>query len=318
MEQVRVNHNQLKDQPVQGKPSWLRWLFPFFMIGGNIVVALMLLLMRGVGVIQIQQTFIPLIAVGSLLSTNATGTLWLIRALRLMNLTSGQKQGLTLALVLPVLSGMLALLPESGLSLPGMLYFSLAYFLAFAGVLEVIDREAAQKDEAECDARADSPVFSDESDEDQASQENAVDPEVIAEDVGETVENNEDLFAAILSRDQEDEETITEGERDENCSQWMNRSRNAEGAEIIEGGTLVEFAVNQNVSVAHIGLFPPVAGELHVDCAIQPEMGVRSRVLEARAYGISVEVKRTIDLQHELTIEMNYRISNQAFNEEVA
>ena len=96
----------------------------------------------------------------------------------------------------------------------------------------------------------------------------------------------------------------------------MNRSQDPDGFEVIEGGTLVQFEKHQKVSVVHIGLFPPVEGELHVVCAFEFGTAVRARILETRGYGISVEVKRTYDLEHAFETEMNYQISNQALNRE--
>ncbi|HBL48121.1 MAG TPA: hypothetical protein DDZ90_32545, partial [Planctomycetaceae bacterium] len=75
--------------------------------------------------------------------------LLLLRQFRLLQLSSSQKSGLTLALILPVLAGMLSVLPENGLNLMGILFFCLTYFMAFAGVLEWLDREAIGRAEAD-------------------------------------------------------------------------------------------------------------------------------------------------------------------------
>ena len=307
--------NQFKDRPVQGKPSWLRWLFPFFLIGGNLLFASLLLLMRGAGLFQIQQSFLPLLTIGGLLSCVAAGILLVIRFLRLMNLSSGQKHGLTLALVLPVLAGMLAVLPQIGLNLTGILFFSLAYFLAFASVLEVIDRDEASRQEPEFLPFREVEPANLKSEIPDRSASNQVVPESELQDCEE---NNEALFEALLDQAETGQELSESEESRENCSQWMNRSQNPDGSELIEGGTLVEFAKHQKVSIVHIGLFPPVEGELQVVCAFEFGMELRTRVLETRGYGISVEVKRAYDLDHTFEAEMSYRITNQAFNEGVA
>lgn len=315
MDKTNHRQNQFKDRPVQGKPSWLRWLFPFFLIGGNLLFASFLLLMRGAGLIQIQQSFLPLLTIGGLLSCVSAGTLLVIRFFRLTNLSSGQKHCLTLALVLPVLAGMLAVLPLIGLNLTGILFFSLAYFLAFAGVLEVIDREGASWQKPEF------LPFSKPEEDNLISQVPDLpdsDQAVPESELQDTEENNEALFEALLGQANTAQVMPEAGESRENCSQWMNRSQDPDGYEVIEGGTLIEFAKHQKVSVVHIGLFPPVEGELQVVCAFEFGMAVRARVLERRGYGISVEVKRTYDLEHAFEIEMNYRITNQALNEDVA
>lgn len=325
MDKTNHRQNQFKDRPVQGKPSRLRWLFPFFLIGGNLLCASLLLLMRGTGLFQIQQSFLPLLTVGGLLSCASVGSLLLIRFLGLMNLSSSQKQRLTLALVLPVLAGMLSVLPQNGLNLTGILFFSLAYFLAFSGVLEVLDRESSHWDDSEF------LPFSETDEEDRmahvadltlhANTDLVVSELEADETEAPTVseENNEALFEALLSQESAGQQEKMEPDQSrENCSQWMNRSQNRDGFEVIEGGTLVQFAKHQKVSVVHIGLFPPVEGDLHVVCAFEFGTAVRARVLETRGYGISVEVKRTYDLEHAFETGMNYQITNQALNEEVA
>ncbi|QDV50148.1 hypothetical protein [Gimesia fumaroli] len=314
------NHrqNQSTDRPVQGKPPRLRWLFPFFLIGGNLVFASLLLLMRGTGLFQIQQSFLPLLTIGGLLSCVSTGTLLLIRLLRLMNLSSRQKHGLTLALVLPVLAGMLSVMPQDGLNLTGILFFSLAYFLAFAGVLEVLDREGTSESESEFLAFSKPNARNLISQTPDLADSVPIQPESEFEQPTSSEESNEALFEALLGQSDAVQEMTEADERREKRSQWMNRSKDPDGCEVIEGGTLVQFAKNQKASVVHIGLFPPVEGTLQVVCAFEFGMAVRARVLETRGYGISVEVKRTYDLAHAFETEMNYRITNQALNEDVA
>ncbi|WP_339732090.1 hypothetical protein [uncultured Gimesia sp.] len=325
MEETNQRQNQFKDRPVQGKPSRLRWLFPFFLIGGNLLFASLFLLLRGVGGFQIQQSYLPLLTIGGLLSCASVGTLLLIRSLRLMNLSSGQKHSLTLALILPVLAGMLAVLPQNGLNLTGILFFSLAYFLAFAGVLEVIDRENSNWQRSEFlpignsdqgNLVSQASALSDRADSPQIVPETELED---VQDAPDSEENNEALFEALLGQsDAAQQETSEADESRENCSQWMNRSQNTDGFEVIEGGTLIQFAKHQKASVVHLGLFPPVEGKLHVVCTFGLGMAIRARVLETRGYGVSVEVKRTYDLEHAFEAEMNYRITNQALNEDVA
>ena len=319
-----TKHGQFKDRSHQGKSSHLRWLFPFFCLTFNSFIAGSLLVMRAMGVFQIQQSLLPLLTIGGLLSCCSVGTLLLIRALRLMSFSGNQKQGFTLAIVLPVLAGMLAMLPAGGLTVTGGLMLSLVYFLAFAGVLELIHREGAKYPAAELlpfKQQNDSDLLAHENQSQIVSRRRQTDipEEELAEAEPGIIEaDNEALFEALLGQGESAQETEEIDESRENCSQWMNRATDPEGFEVVEGGTLIQFAGNQKVSVVHIGLFPALEGNLTVSCDFEFGTPIRARVLETRGFGVSVEVKRTQDLEAEFEAELRYRITNQPFQEEVA
>ena len=318
----KAKHSQFKDRSYLGKPSRLRWFFPFLLIGFHILIAAILLLMRATGVFQIPQSILPLVTVGGLLSCFSFGILLLIRALRLLNLTVGQQNCLTLVTVLPVVAGMLALLPVAELTMTSVLPLSMVYFLGFASVLELINREGFKTRAAEIHSfeKQKETEFLTPEEGKQVSEQNSVmvEEELTAETPDMIDENNEALFEALLSQEDSTLETIEIDECRENRSQWLNRTTGPEGVEVVEGGTLVQFSSNQKVSIVHIGLFPPLEGKISVACDFETGMPVRFRVLETRGYGISVEVKRTQELNTESDTYLHYRITNQQFNEEVA
>ncbi|HAH44112.1 MAG TPA: hypothetical protein DCM07_04525 [Planctomycetaceae bacterium] len=68
----------------------------------------------------------------------------------------------------------------------------------------------------------------------------------------------------------------------------------------------------------HLSLYPPLKGKLSVNCEFDPGLSVRTRVLETRGYGISVEVKRASGLEQEFEAVMQYGVTNQRLNEDVA
>jgi len=323
MKEIKHRLNPIRERSNQGKSSRLRWLFPFLFISINTLIAGMLLLMRGTGVFQVQQSLLPLVTIGGLLACSSTGTLLLIRYLRLMSLSGGQKSLLTLTLVLPVLAGMFAMLPAGGLTVTGGLSLGLVYFLAFAGVLELIHREGLKSPDSEMIPfqSQNHEAFCNPEDQRQVSGDQlAIPEETLAEAEPEVIidENHEALFAALLGQGDSAQETEEIDESRENCSQWMNRATNPEGFEVIEGGRLIQFARNQKVSIVHIGLLPPLEGSLCVSCEFELGQPVRARVLETRGYGISVEVKRTHELESEFDTVLHYRITNQPFNEKAA
>ena len=263
-----TKYSQFNDRSNMGKPSRLRWLFPFLLISFNILISVSIVLMRSTRIFQNPQSFWPLLTVGGLLSCISFGALLLIRALRLMHLTAGQQNGLTLVSVLPIVAGMLALLPMAALSLTGVAFLSLVYFLGFAGVLELINRErykyrAAETLSRKTQTETDLPTAV-ESKRVAELAPNAVrnldeiGGEVIAKTPGIVEENNEALFEALLGREDSTQEIIESDAGEESRSQWMNRTTNAEGVEMVEGATLLQFSKNQKVSIVHIGLFPPL------------------------------------------------------------
>lgn len=323
MHETKHYLNQSRERSKQEKSSHLRWLFPFLFIGFNMLVTGILLLMRGTGVFQVQQSLLPLLTIGGLLACSSSGTLLLIRYLRLMNLTGGQQSLLSLALVLPVLIGMFAMLPAEGLTVSGGLTLSLVYFLAFAGVLEMIHREGSEATAAEMPAFHNRDEFAKlpaADDRLSVSSQNQADPEEeAAEDEPELIdENHEALFEALLGQGDSAQETEGVDESRKSCSQWMNRTMHPEGFEVVEGGTLVQFARNQKVSIVHIGLFPPLGGSLSVSYDLELGQPVRARLLEIRGYGISVEVKRTQETDSEFETTLHYQIINQPLSEEAA
>ncbi len=323
MHETKHQRNQSGERSNQGKSSRLRWLFPFLCIGFNTLVTGTLLLMRGTGVFQIQQSLLPLLTIGGLLACSSSGTLILIRSLRLLNLTRGQQSLLCLALVLPVLIGMFALLPVEGLTLGGGLTLCLVYFLSFAGVLELIYREGSEisaekmpvfhiRDEfAKRPAAADRLPVSGQNQADPGEEPAVDEPELIDE-------NHEALFEALFGQGDSALEMEEADESRKGCSQWMNRVVRPEGFEVVEGGTLVQFARNQKVSIVHIGLFPPLSGSLSVSYDLELGQPVRARLLETRGYGVSVEVKRTQEIDSQFETTLHYQITSQPLTEEAA
>lgn len=309
MKERHRSANQSNNGTNQGKPSRLRWLFPFFLIGFNSVIAGVLLLLRMMGGFQIQQGYLPLITLVSLLSCISLGTLLFARKKKLLLLAKGHRNILTLALILPVFVGMLATLPAEGLQLIGGLILSTVYFVGFVAVLELLEREHAKCLEAhiyddviQLRVRRTEPVAR----------------EVISNEEPETPEeDNEALFKALIQQGDCALET-GENESKENYSQWMNRTTDPDGFEVIEGGALVQFSANQKMSIVHVGLVPPLDGDLDVRCETEDDTVVRTRVLETRGYGISVQVNRTHDLDSNFETYLYYRITNRTLREAVA
>lgn len=325
MEETKRSINQIKNRTIQGKSSHLRWLFPFFMIGVSFILASVLLLMRSTGIFQVQQSFLPLITLGGLLSCFSLATLLLIRSQRLMDLSQSQKYSLTLVLILPVLGGMFAALPDGQLTSVGGWGLITVYFLAFAGVHELIEREAA--------VLAASENFPTELQHEEGQQFSQHDQErhisspkqtVVAEETSaeppELIDESNEALLKVLPELSTDSthEVIEFDEEQENRSQWMSRMTEPNGSEVIEGGTLVQFARNQKVSVVHIGLFPALSGDLSISCDSEVGAAIRTRILEIRGYGISIEVKRGDNLEEEFETYLYYRICNAKLDEEVA
>lgn len=307
-------HDQFKDRSHMGKPSRLRWLFPFFLIGFHILIAALLLLMRATGMIQVVKNLFPLFVTGCLLSCFSLGILLLIRAMRLLDLTRRQQNFLTLVSVLPVVAGMLAFLPSSEITAIGGVSLGLVYFGGYAGILELINREGFKTHTTENCPFEDNEEFEQTFDENQV----LVDEELVAETSELLEENNEALFEALLGQADSIRETIAIDEDRETRSQWMSRTSEPAGVEVIEGGTRVEFSRNQKVCIVHIGISPPLDGKISVACHFEGEIPVRFRVLETRAYGVSVEVKRTQSLETELETHLHYNVSADSLNHEVA
>ena len=294
---------QISERSTGGKSSQQRWLFPFLFLGSNLLIAVGLVVLRITGWLQIEVSFVPLLITGGLLSASVALVLFSLHRKRLILQLEVRKHLLTLALVLPVLVGMLAVHPSAGLSLPGIYFFSLSYFMAFAGVLEWLNREAVHWQESDL-----LPFPEDES------------PDVALLENTETAPagDNEALFASLL------EQGVNTGDLPEtqfdaeNCSQWMNRSIDKAGRETIEGGMQVHFARNQRLQVVHVSLNPPLEGELSISCEVENTSGTRTRVLEKRAYGVSIEVKRTTDLEAEFESLLHYQITSCTASEDVA
>lgn len=312
MKQSKQNLHCLENETRWGKLSLLRGLSPLFFTVVVIAGGGGLLLLRAVGLIQVQDSYLPVLTVGSLMSCLVAGNLLLLRQLRMLRLSDSQKSTLTLALVLPVLAGMLAVLPENGLNLIGILFFCLTYFMAFAGVLEWLDREAVDRTEDE-QFDGSEQEFSETVSVELSS---AVDPEM--SDHVEIDEGREKRFEALLSQSQSDVESLSGDQERAHCSQWMNRNSDEAGFEFIEGGVLVQFEPQQKTRVVHLGLYPPLKGKLSVNCEFDPGLSVRTRILETRGYGVSVEVKRSIDLEQEFQAVMQYWVTNQTCNEDAA
>ncbi|WP_417378889.1 hypothetical protein [Gimesia sp.] len=313
MKQSKQNLHCLENQTTRGKRSLLRSLSPLFFTGVIVAGGAGLLLLRAVGFIQVEHSYLPVLAVGTLMSFLVAGNLLLLRQCRLLRLSSSHKSGLTLALVLPVLAGMLAVLPGNGLNLMGILFFCLTYFMAFAGVLEWLDREALELADND---RLNDPEqeFADPVPAESSS--GTTEPET--SDLGEIDEDREKRFEALLTETQSDADTVSDEEERSRCSQWMNRNSDEAGFECIEGGVLVQFEPEQKTRVVHLGLYPPLKGKLSVNCEFDPGVPVRTRVLETRGYGVSIEVKRAADLEQEFQAVMQYWVTNQTLNEDVA
>ncbi|MFK7779497.1 MAG: hypothetical protein QM501_15445 [Gimesia sp.] len=323
-----TKYSQFKDRSNVGKPSPVRWLIPLLLISFNILFSALLLVMRATGVLQDPQSYLPLLTIGGLLSCVSFGALLLIRAFRLMDLSVGQQNGLTLVAVLPVVFGMLALLPMAAVTMPGVIFLSMAYFLGFAGVFELINRERLQSHTTEMlssktQIEPNLPTQEEftqvvEESPDEVQNPIVVEDELFAETPDIIEENNEALLEALLGQEDSFQEPIESDEGEEYRSQWMNRTADSNGVEQVEGGALVQFSKNQKVSIVHIGLFPPFVGKMSVVCEFESDMPVRFRILEMRGYGISVEVKRAQELDTEFNTYLHYRISDQQFNEDVA
>lgn len=317
-----TKHSQVMDRSTRGTSSRLRWLFPFFTISINFLIASILLLMRAAGSFQVQQSFLPLVMLGGLLSCLSLGTLLLIRYNQLMDLSKSQKYCLTLALVLPILGGILAALPVGQWTPTGGLVLVVIYFLAFIGVLELVEREAAKLTALPSECHYEGQQFSQSEGGTRSSkpkqvllveEENREEPSELIE------EGNEALLKALLEQPTDSAQEVIEfDEEQENRSQWMSRVTEPNGSEVVDGGALVQFAIDQNVSVVHIGLFPPLSGILSVSCDSEFGTTVRTRILETRGYGISVEVKRGHNLEEEFETYLYYRITNIELTEDVA
>lgn len=312
MKQSKQNFYRLENEITRGKLSLMRGLSPLFFTGSIVAGGAGLLLLRAVGLIQVDNSYLPVVTVGSLLSCLVAGNLLFLRQFRLLQLSSSQKSGLTLALILPVLAGMLAVLPENGLNLMGILFFCLTYFMAFAGVLEWLDREAIGRAEADRSLDAEQEY-------EKPGAEFAPDTvDSPSSDSAEIDADREKRFEALLSENQSDSETLAEDEEHGDCTQWMNRNTDEAGFEFVEGGILVRFEPQQKTRVVHLSLYPPLKGKLSVNCEFDPGLSVRTRVLETRGYGISVEVKRASGLEQEFEAVMQYGVTNQLLNEDVA
>ncbi len=321
MEETKHSINQVMDRTTRGTSSRLRWLFPFFIIGISFLIASILLLMRAAGSFQVQQSILPLVILGGLLSGLSLGTLLLIRYNQLMDLSKSKKYCLTLALILPVLGGILAALPVGQLTPTGGLVLVVVYFLAFVGVLELIEREAAKLTVPPSERHNAGQQFSQSEGGKRSSKpKQVIVEEETREEPPELIEEgNEALLKALLEQPTDSAQEVVEfDEGQENRSQWMSRVTEPNGSEVVEGGTLVQFAVDQKVSVIHIGLFPPLPGILSVSCDSEVGTAVRTRILETRGYGISVEVKRGHDLEEEFETYLYYRITNNELTEDVA
>jgi hypothetical protein len=297
--------NQIRERSTGEKSSQPRWLFPFLFLGANLVIATGLVVLRVSGWLQIEQSFVPLLVTGVLLSGSAALVLFDLHRQRMMLSLEERKHFFTLGLVVPVLVGMLAVHPAAGLSLPGIYFFCLTYFMAFAGVLEWLNREAAQSRESELLTFHDhhSPV---------------VDLEQAETCSAATSTDNEALFAALLGQG---ESALCDSESEsgeESCSQWMNRSVNQSGEEMVEGGIRVHFQQNQRIQVVHLGLNPPLEGVMAITSEVEDGAGIRTRVLESRPYGVSIEVKRTQDLDGEFQSLLHYQITSCTASEDVA
>ncbi|QDT89773.1 hypothetical protein [Gimesia algae] len=313
MKQSKQNLYRLENEMTRGKLSLLRGLSPLFFTGVIGAGGVGLLLLRAVALIQVEDSYLPVLTVGALMSSLVAGNLLLLRQFRLLRLSNSHKSGLTLALVLPVLSGMLAVLPENGLNLMGILFFCLTYFMAFAGVLEWLDREAAELAEND---RFNDPHQGLPAADSAESCSDAAESQISG--LTEIDADREKRFEALLTENQSDIETHSDDEEHSHCSQWMNRNSDESGFECIEGGVLVQFEPQQKTRVVHLGLYPPLKGKLSVNCEFDPGLPVRTRILETRGYGVSVEVKRSADLEQEFQAVMQYWVTNQALNEDVA
>ena len=296
---------QIRERSTGGKSSQQRWLFPFLFLGGNLLIAVGLVVLRITGWLQIEASFVPLLVTGGLLSASVALVLFSLHRKRLILQLEDRKHLLTLALVLPVLIGMLAVHPSAGLSLPGIYFFSLTYFMAFAGVLEWLDREAVHWQESDL-----LPFPEEESPDAEVA--------LLESPVRESAGDNEALFAALLEQGESAGDLSETRLDDENCSQWMNRSIDKAGGETVEGGMQVRFARNQRLQVVHVSLNPPLEGVLSISCEVENATGTRTRVLEKRAYGVSIEVKRTEDLDEEFESLLHYQITSCTASEDVA
>lgn len=295
----------IRERSTGEKSSQQRWLFPFLLLGANLLLTTGLVLLRTIGWFQIRQSFMPLLITGILLSGSATLVLFALHRKRIIYQLEERKPLFSLALVVPVLMGMLAVHPAEGLSLPGIYFFSVAYFMAFAGVLEWLNREAIQSRESELLPFGERGVPD-------APQEPA------ALELNETAGDNEALFAALLEQKPSVAEDHTDELKEADCSQWMNRSIDHAGCETVEGGIQIHFEKHQRLHIVHLSLNPPLEGTLSVTSEVEDGAGIRTRILETRAYGVSIEVKRTQNLEEEFQSQLHYLIASRTASEDVA
>ncbi|QDT27494.1 hypothetical protein Enr10x_28110 [Gimesia panareensis] len=295
----------IRERSTGEKSSQQRWLFPFLLLGTNLLLATGLVLLRTVGWLQIRQSFMPLLVTGILLSGSAALVLFTLHRKRIISQFEERKPLFSLALVVPVLMGMLAVHPAEGLSLPGIYFFSVAYFMAFAGVLEWLNREAIQSRESEL------LPFEERGQPDEAR-------EPAALELNETAGDNEALFAALLEQKPSVAEDHTDELKEADCSQWMNRSIDHAGCETVEGGIQIHFDKQQRLHIVHLSLNPPLEGTLSVTSEVEDGAGIRTRILENRAYGVSIEVKRTQNLEEEFQSQLHYLIASRPASEDVA
>ena len=78
-----------------------------------------------------------------------------------------------------------------------------------------------------------------------------------------------------------------------NNSPKIERSKNADGSEIVEGVMTVRFDKGQKRANLHIPFSPPLPGMPEVECECVDDSSLRLKVPVRQSYGIRIEARRT-------------------------
>lgn len=73
---------------------------------------------------------------------------------------------------------------------------------------------------------------------------------------------------------------------------WMSRTADADGAEHLQGGTVVDFASGQKQAIVHVAFCPPFTGTPEIECDSDDDDACRLKVAAVYPYGVRIELKR--------------------------